>query len=123
MCVCMRESHLHTLAQLLPLVPHTEIWVVPQNWPLLKTHTHTHMHGNTETHTCMETSTHTERWICILTYHRCVDSEFEGGVTKICHRTTDFISKYLQEIFIWVFSFLSGACLTDAKQKITLIIN
>lgn len=52
MCVCMCESHLHTLAQVLPLVPHTEIWVVPQNWPLLKTHTHT----------CMEKQKHTHAW-------------------------------------------------------------
>lgn len=45
MCVC--ESHLHTLARVLARVPHNEIWVVPQNWVLLKTHTHTYMRGNT----------------------------------------------------------------------------
>ncbi len=56
---CMCESHLHTLARVLArvvaLVQHTEIWVVPQNWALLKAHTHTHMRGNTRTHKCMET--------------------------------------------------------------------
>lgn len=46
--MCVFESHLHTLAHFLALVPHTEIWVAPQNWALLKTHTHAWKH--TETH-------------------------------------------------------------------------
>lgn len=81
----MCESHLHTLAlaRVLALVQHTEIWVVPQKWALLKTHTH--MRGNTRTHTCMVT------WICILTNRRWVESEFESCMTKIYHAVCDFI--------------------------------